>query len=274
MAIFFTSTIFGQPQIPSEKDLNNFYNSTTYVLLNNNMFGMYNSSIRSAADTYWTITPHKYINKDDYKRKKKFPLASFILQTTTHFKDQENLGVFTSLSVLGGHKSGNIDLMPDMATLPLAYDDVDYDEYDYKMGLALRFIQNHIEWLKANPNVEEQMLFQHFRKAQIKTSDKILYMRKSEVEEELRSLSQIRNYYSGKVVFASPEEIKEIIDSKDEDALILHIVAPASNQRKSLCIKMIISAKDAKLHYFDFHQIKKRKPGKFLSSDFKTINEF
>ena len=275
MVGFYTATIYAQPKLPSSKDLDNFYKSTTYIMLNNNFMSSYNNRIKVAAKNYWTLTDFKYINKDEFNKKKKFPLASFILETTTHFEDKEEFGVFTSLSVLGGHKTGYIDMMPDLATLPLAYNDVDYDEYDYKIGLALRFMQNHIEWLRKKPNIEDKMLFEHFQKAQIKTKDKTLYLRKSETEEDLQSLSQIKEVYSGKVVFATPEEIEKIIDSKDKDALILHIVAPATDRNKTLCIKMIIGAGDANLHYFGFHRIKqKRKPGRFLRTDFETIQNF
>lgn len=273
--LFFSVGADAQPKLPSQADLDKFYKSTTYILLNNNIFGTYNNRIKAAAKKYWTVTPVRYINRDEYKTKKKFPLASFILETTTHFDGQEKLGVFTALSVLGGHKTGSIDLMPDLATLPIAYDDVDYDEYDYKYGLALKFMQNHINWLNDNPGIENRALFEHFRKAQIKTKDKTLYVRKSELEEDMQSLSAIKNVYGGKVVFAEPEEIEAVIDSEDENAVILHLVAPARPSNRQLCIKMLISAGDAKLHYFDYHQInKRRRPGKFLESDFKKINKF
>lgn len=274
-AVFLTVNIQAQPKLPAHKDVENFYKSTTYILLNNDIFGTYNSRIKEAAKKYWTPTKIRYINHDEYKQKRKFPLASFILQTTTHFEDQENLGVFTSLSVLGGHPTGNIDLMPDLATLPLAYDDVDYDEYYYKMGLALKFMQNHIEWLNEHPNVETELLFDHYKNAKKTTKNKTLYLRKKEVEEDLQSLSAIKQIYSGKVVFATPEEIEEVIDSGDENALILHLVAPEQDRNKNLCLKMIIGVADAELYYFDYHIIrKKRKPGKFLASDFETIQEF
>lgn len=275
IGIFLTANLTAQPKLPEPKDLENFYNSTTYILLNDNIFGTYNNRIKTAAKNYWTLTPIRYINKQEFKTKKKFPLASFILETSTHFEGQEDLGVFTSLSILGGHRTGNIDLMPDLATLPLAYDDVDYDEYDYKIGLALKFMQNHINWVNDNPNMENKLLFDHYRKAQIPTKNKTLYMRKNEPEEDLRTLSAIKEVYSGKVVFATAEEIEEVIDSGDKDALVLHLVAPATDRNKTLCIKMIISVADANLHYFDFHQInKRRKPGNFLKSDFKAIEIF
>ncbi len=90
----------------------------------------------------------------------------------------------------------------------------------------------------------------------------------------MQNLSAIKKVYSGKVVFASAEEIEKIIDENNKNALILHIVAPANPSNKNLCIKMIIGAEDAELYYFNYHLIKKRrKPGKFLKSDFEEINK-
>ncbi len=273
--ILLASNAFSQPKIPSKKDVANFYESTTYVLLNNDLFGTYNTNIKEAVKRYWTLTPTRYINKYDFKKKKKFPLASFIIETTTNFENQESLGVFSSLSVLGGHRSGDINQMPDLATLPLAYNDVGADDYQYKFGLAIKFIQKHIEWIKANPNTESQLLFEHYKKSRKKTKGKTLYLRKSEVEEDLQSLSAIKEVYSGKVKMASADEIEKVINSNDPNALVLHLVAPDTPQNKNICIKMIIGVADAELYYFNYHLIKKRrKPGVFLKSDFKTIQEF
>ncbi len=182
-AVFMATSSQAQPKLPAKKDIDNFYKSTTYVLLNNDLFGTYNSRIKEAVKNYWTLTDARYINKDEFKKKRKFPLASFIVETTTHFEDQKKLGVFSSLSILGGHTTGSLDRMPDLATLPLAYDDVDYDEYYYKLGLALKFMQNHIEWLNKNPNTETKLLFEHYKNQEKKQQTKLYIYEKQKLKK-------------------------------------------------------------------------------------------
>jgi hypothetical protein len=86
-------------------------------------------------------------------------------------------------------------------------------------------------------------------------------------------LENIKKVYSGKVKIVSQEEIEKAIADKDENVLLLHLVAPPKDVDGYLTLKMIVGAADAKLYYFDFHKIKKNKaPGTFLPDDFKAIN--
>ena len=260
--------------LPSSKQVNTFLDSRTYIVQDNNLFGMYNSAISDAAKKHWKVTKYAIINKDDYNKKKHVPTASMIIQTESHFEGQEELGVFTSLSLVLGKSGGNINTMPDIITLPLAYSDVDYDNYHYKLGLALVFMQNHVQWLKDNPNIEDKALINHYKKTKISTKEKTLYLLKSEMAEDVNTVSKIKEVYSGDVKFASKEEIQEAIDTNNEDILLLHLVAPKRAIKGSVVTKMILSANSAKLYYFDYHRVKgKRLPNKFLKSDFVNLEK-
>ena len=267
-------TLFSQQMLPTSKQVNTFLDSRTYIVQDNNLFGMYNSAISDAAKKHWTVTKYAIINKDDYNKKKHVPTASMIIQTESHFEGQEELGVFTSLSLVLGRSGGNINTMPDIITLPLAYSDVDYDNYHYKLGLALIFMQNHVQWLKDNPNIEDKALINHYKKTKISTKEKTLYLLKSEMAEDVNTVSKIKEVYSGEVKFASKEEIQEAIDANNEDILLLHLVAPKRAIKGSVVTKMILSANNAELYYFDYHRVKgKRLPNKFLKSDFERLEK-
>ena len=268
------SSAYAQQMLPTAKEVNTFLDSRTYFVFDNNIFGMYNQAIEDAAKKHWKITDFDFINKDEYKKKKNVPTASIVIQTESHFEGQEELGVFTSLSLVLGKPGGTINTMPDIITIPIAYSDVDYDKYHYKLGLALVYMQKHVNWLKANPNVEDKALINHYKKTKKSTKSKTLYLLKSEMAEDVNSLSKIKSVYSGDVKFATKDEIQEAVDNKDGNVLLLHIVAPLRLIKGSVVTKMILSASSAELFYFDFHRVKgTRLPNKFLKSDFAALND-
>jgi hypothetical protein len=274
IAIFLSVTINAQQFMPESKYVKAFLDSRTYFVQDNNIFGMYNSVIKEAAEKHWKITEYTIINKDEFNNKRYVPTASMIIQTVSHFEGQEELGVFTSLSLLMGKKGGDINTMPDIVTLPLAYNDADYDDYQYKLGLALVYMQNHVKWLDENPDIEDKALLNHFKNSKKNTKDKTLYLLKNEMSEEINTISGIKAFYSGEVKFVSKEEIKQAIDDKDETVLILHMVAPVRAVKGSVVTKMILSASDAEIYYFDYHRVKgKNHTNKFLTSDFEKMNE-
>lgn len=274
VSIFISNIFFAQQMLPTSKQVKTFLESRTYVVQDNNIFGTYNSAIEEAAKKHWRITKHFILSKNEFQQKKHVTTASMIVLTDTQFEGQSNLGVFTSLSLVLGKSGGNINTMPDIITFPLAYSDVDYDRYYYKLGLALEFMQKHIEWLQENPDVEDKALLNNYKKSNKSTKDKTLYLLKREMAEKVNTLEKISEFYSGKVKFVSQEEIEKAIDTKNKDILVLHLVAPTNAIRGNVVTKMILSAADASMYYFDYHRIKgKRMPNKFLKSDFEKLNK-
>lgn len=273
-ALSISAICFAQQKIPSNTEIQDFLKTKTYIVLDNNIFGMWNNAIKEAADENWTITPYEFISPDDFKVKMKRSGTSFIILTTGYFETQEDLGVFSSISVLLGKEKATLNTMPDIAEFPLAFENVDYDEYYYKLGIALRFIQKHIEYLRDNPKVSDVNVMNYYKNAKKSTKEKTLYLVKSDLSPKVNTLTYIKPFYQGKVVITSQEEIETIIKEKREDALILHLVRPDKDINDYLCIKMIIGVSDAELYYFDYHKIKKgKKPGTFLEDDFKSINK-
>jgi hypothetical protein len=265
---------YSQEILPSSKEVKTFLESKTYIVQDNNIFGMYNTAIEEAAKKHWKLTPYSILSKDEFQKKKNVPTASMIVQTESHFEGQEELGVFTSLSLVLGKQGADINSMPDIITLPLAYSDVDYDQYYYKLGLALVFMQRHVNWLKDNPDVEDKVLLNHFKNSRKSTKDKMLYVLKNEMEEDINTLEKIKTVYSGDVKFVTKEEIESAVDTKAPNVLVLHLVAPANAVKGCVVTKMILSAADAEIYYFDYHRVKgKNQPNKFLKTDFMALNE-
>ncbi len=270
----FSTNIYSQQQLPSKQEIKTFLKSNTYVVLNNNIFSTWNNEIRDAVDKHWKITKYEYVNPNQHKVKKERPGASFIQETKAYFDGQQAMGVYKYLSLYLGQKGGNINTMPDIVDVPLAHADNEPEDYYYKLGIALLFMQKHINWLKANPNIKDRSVMNYYMKAKEHTKNKTLYILKKELSADVNTLSKIKQFYKGKVKLATEQEIMKVVDNKDNDAVILHLVAPDKDIDDILCMKMIIGASDAKLYYFNYHKIKRgSKPGAFLKSDFVKINK-
>ncbi len=273
-ASFIAANIFAQQQLPSKKEINTFLKSNTYIVLNNNVFSFWNNDIRDAVDKHWKITKFEYVNPDQHKAKKNRPGASFIQETKAYFDGKQELGVYKYLSLYLGQKGGNINTMPDIIDVPLAHEDNDPEDYYYKLGIALLFMQKHVKWLKANPNIKDKSVMNYYMKAREHTKNKTLYLLKKELATEINSVAKIKQFYSGKVKFVTKEEIKKAVDTKNRNVIILHLIAPDKDKNDILCMKMLIGAADAKLYYFNYHKIKRgSKPGAFLKSDLNKINK-
>ena len=80
----FTLLVSAQQTLPSASEVNTFLKSNTYIVLDNNIFGMWNTAVTESADIHWNITQKKYINPDEFKEKKEFPAASFVIETKTY----------------------------------------------------------------------------------------------------------------------------------------------------------------------------------------------
>jgi len=264
---------FAQKNKATKKEIDRFFKSTTYFVLDNNIFGMYNSDIKSAVEKNWKITPYEFITMKEFKEKRGNPNASFVLRTRVGFKKDDNPTEYYFLSLLMGKTTGTMDLMPDLAEFPISYYDKDYDKYGYKLQAITLFLQNHMEWVKNNPDESSTSVVNHYRKSKSSTKGKTLYIIKEELAKDVNTLSKIKKYYSGDVKITDADEIEKAIKEEREDVIFLHKVGAPEGMPKSRCYKLIIGAADAKIYYFDFHKIKKKKVDGFLYKDFKSLEK-
>lgn len=261
-----------QDAVATPDEIKKFEKTTTYVVYDENIFGSYNSAIKKAVENYWTLTPVKFIKTVEYKKLRGSYRNSFIIRTKVNFdKDKSNTS-YTFLSVLLGSNKGSMASMPDLCSFPLSYYNVDYDKYHYKLGAVVKFMQNHIILTRDNPNLTGKNILKYYNKNTSELKGKTLYVIKDELDNDVNSNSKIKKYYSGKVVITTAEEIEEIINKKDKDAVFLHKVGPSKGDDKLRIYKLIMGASDGKLYYFGYHKYKKGKANDaFLASDFKKL---
>ena len=272
VVVFFGLYSFGQKAVATHQQIEGFYNSTTCIVLDDDIFNTYNSAIRAAVEQSWTITPVKYITMDEFKNYRQNPDYSFLIRAKVFTEKNTNNIAYTFLSLVIGERDKKFSELPEICSFPLSYYNVDYEKYDYKMGALLLFIQNHIDITLNDESLTDKNILQYYNRNTSEINNKTLYVTQENLQNTVNSTNKIAKYYSGKIKIVEPDEIQDAIDEKNEDVIILHIVAPPANSGSvGRCYKMLIGAASGKLYYYDSHSISKAKPGKFLKTDFKKL---
>lgn len=266
--------VMAQRSVAKPEQIDAFLKTTTFVVYDDDFFNTYNGAIKDAIDKNWTITPFQYCNMQEFEQKRKNPKYSFLIRTQISFKkDDDDNTEYSFLSLLLGGDYVSVNTMPELCSFPLSYLNVDYEKYDYKLPVVVRFMQEHINITKNNPKLNERNIISYYNRNMYSTKDKTLYLLKEELAPEVNTIEKIKKVYNGKIKLVTQEELKEVIDNKNPDVVFLHKVGPPEDaEKKARCFKTIMSASDAKLYYFDYHKIKGKNVDAFLESDFKSLN--
>jgi hypothetical protein len=257
--------------LPTEEDLNHFLTTKTYVVLSDNPMAEYNFEIQDAVKKYWDITEYEFIKFDEFGEKSADKNASFLYMATVNFEKDKSHTRYTFLCVSLGGDYQSIDDMKDVANLPLSYHGVNEDRYAYKLGTMVRFLQDHIRLISANPDMVSQNVYKHYNDNMADVRTKTLYLLEEELEQSVSSQARIRQVYPYEVKIVETEEIKELIMAGDEHAVFLHKVGPEGKKMNARVYKILIGAADGKFYYFDYHKVNVKKPDAFLQSDFKKL---
>ena len=257
--------------LPTQEDLDHFYTTKTYIVLESNAISDYNIEIQDAVKKFWDITEYEFIPMKDFAEKSRDKNASFLYLATVSFeKDKSNARYqFLCLS-LGGDRV-SIDDLRDVANIPLGYYGVDSDHYAYKLGIMIRFLQYHVRLITENPDIISQNVYKYYNDNMADLKGKTLYLVQEELASDVNTLSKIRAIYPGEVKLVDREAIKELIMAQDPDAVVLHKVGPEGKKMKARVYKILIGLAEAKFYYFDYHKVSDKNPDAFLASDFKKL---
>ncbi len=263
-----------QTAVGTPEQLAQFYKTTTYVVLENNPMLMYNHVIKETVEKHWTITDYEFVtfSSDEFEEARKDPNKSFLIMTKVYFEKDKTKAKYNYLKVLLGGDYEFVNQMPDIAHVPVSYVNVDEDTYDYKLGMLVRFLQNHIELTKNHPELNSKNILKYYYKnltADVK--NKTLYVTKTDLAKNFNSLNQIKSVYPYKVKIVSREDIKKAIDNHDKNIVFVHKVGPEGSKRKARCFNTIVGASDAKMYYFNWHMISDKKPEGLTQKDWKKL---
>jgi len=266
--------VWGQISFPHQETLQRFHQSRTYIVLEDVMFSQFNASIREAAEKHWKITPYEVIDLAKFESINKNTQSSFLMVVIGEYTGVAKNTKYNMLTLIMGHKSGDINKMPEILSIPLAYyinenEDVDEEDYDYKLGGILAGMQYAVK------NILTQKLnltnLKNILNASVKDVKSMeLWLTKEDLSVEVNTIEKIQKLYPYKVVIATAAEIEQAIDNKKNNVAFVHKIGNGS-VRNSICIKTIISCADGKILYGDFHNVSSKEPDGLLPKDFENL---
>jgi len=262
---------FSQQYVPSREDVDAFYTTKTLVLLEDNPMLEYNYIIKEIMEKEWTITEYDFISSGEFEEKRKDPQYSFIYLAQVTFENDKTDAAYRFLHLSLGGDYFRMNEMPDIVAVPLAYYNVEEDNYVYKLAVLLRFMQNHANLIKAHPEIISANVFKHYNDSIRDIRDKTLYILENELSKNVNSAARIKKIYPYPFKIATKEEIEQAIEERNPDIVFLHKVGPEGTKVDARCYKIIIGAADANFYYFDYHKISDKDPDGFLESDFKNL---
>lgn len=264
-------SIFSQAYVPSSEDINAFFLTKTLVVLPNNPLLEYNYVIKDVMEQEWDITDYEFISFSEFEEKRLDPKYSFLYMTQVSFEHDKTDARYRFIHLSLGGDYFRMNQMPDIASVPVAYYNVEEEYYGYKLGILVRFIQNHVKLIKEHPEIVSANVFKHYNDNIKDMQGKTLYILENELAKEINSAARIKKIYPYKFQIVTKEEIEEAITERRDDVVFLHKVGPEGTKLNARCYKVVIGAGDANFYYFDYHKIDSKHPDGLLASDLKKL---
>jgi hypothetical protein len=273
-AILFSLTVGAQRPYPSIDDVAKFSKSTTFVVLEDNPFSFFNPEIKAVVQKYWTVTPYKFISTAEFNQKWTDPSYSFLVLTMTNFSNDKSGSSYDFMNLLLGADVDNLDQLPEFCSIPLSFSGDEEGDYTYKLGLVVRFLQQHVETLINNPSNLALKYLKYYNKNTPEVKNKTILAREVDMDPSLNTEDKIKVYYPYVFKIVDEEAIIKAVEEKTPGILILHKVGPAADKKTGTCMKMLIGTDDAIMYYYDTHLVDSKNPNGMLISDLKRIGRY
>lgn len=261
-------------KLATPEQFKKFLATTTYVVKTDNPFSDFNNVIEESMSKVWTLTKYKIINTKEFENLKTNPSNSFIFISEAAFTQNKETISLDILNITLGTKSGNLNLMPDLGSAPLAYLSVDAEseeieeQYLYFIPGILRFFQYNIKYQANQSQVVDLDKLANINKKLL--ADKILYITSDNLAMDVNSREKIAKIYSGEVKIANKEDIYNTLLNGDSKAAVAFAIK--TNGKIGLnCFKFIIDANTGALIYYAIQEVKSKDQDGFTASDFKKL---
>lgn len=263
----------GQAPFPSKDEIKQFETSKTCVVLEDNAFSFYNEYIKDGVEAFWKITPYEFIDPEEFNLRRTDPDYSFIVLTQTNYEKDKSNGLFNYINLLQGKDVDVLGEMPEICAIPLSFAGEEEEDYSYKLGAILAFMQKHAQMILADPSLTGRRYLRYYNRFIPDVRNKTILVKEGDLAAEISDMKKISALYKNKIEIVSEETIMEAIEMKAPSTVILHKVGPAGDQNGGLCFKMLIGTDDANMYYYNQHVISKTAPNGFLAADLKRLAE-
>jgi hypothetical protein len=274
LVLLSVAAIAQQRPYPTVDDAEKFMKSVTCVVMEDDPFSFYNAEIKDAVTRYWKVTPVKYITVEEFNVMRNDPAYSFIVLTMTNFSNDKSGSTYDFLNLLLGADVDNLDELPEFCAVPLCFSGAPEEEYSYKLGLIVRFMEYHAELVMKNPTLYALRYLKYYNKNVPEIKDKTILVREADLAPEVNTEERITAYYPYRVRIVDEEEIIRAIEEKQKDVVIVHKVGPDGVKRSGTCMKTLTGADDAIMYYYDSHMSDSKNASGLLISDLKRLARF
>lgn len=269
--VSFSFSAFSQNEALTVQELNDFFESQTYIVLDPNPTSSYNIRVKEAIKNSWDLTDYEFIERNEFEEMKSNPDHFFLIPNFVVFERDKTKVRYRFLNLLKGDKKNSLRQMTSLCALPLSYRQVDEDYWAYKLDVIVRFMQRHLENMKEDSDIIGEDL-DYYEKNLEDIKDKTLYLIEDELAEEVNTREEIEEYYPYPFKLVSRDELKQAIKEKKEDVVFLHKVGPQGTRLRARCYKILMGIEDGRMYYYDYHSIKKgRRPDGLLKKDLRKI---
>ena len=202
------------------------------------------------------------------------PSLSFLVLTITNFSNDKSGSTYDFLNLLQGADVDELDQLPEFCAIPLCFSGAPEEEYSYKLGLIIRFMEYHAGLVMKNPSTTALRYLKYYNKNVPEIRNKTILVREEDLAPEVNTLERIAVHYPYKVRIVDEEEIIRAIEEKEKDVLIVHKVGPDGVMQTGTCMKTLIGTDDAVMYYYDSHMVDSRNANGLLISDLKRLARF
>lgn len=275
VAVLVALPSLAQEKVAGADVIKKFLNTKTCVVLDNNIFNSYNSGIKQAVESSWTITKFEYCSFDDFQKRKYDPQYSFLMVTKDYYKDDSDKMTYAFLSLMLGGDYKSVYDMPTLASFPLSYyENQDYEKYVYKLAPIVKFMQNHVNLTKDHPELTEKNIVLYYNRNAEKLGDKKLYIIKEDLPKDLNTDDKVKAVYTKPFqILAEQENLEDIVKANDPKAVFVHKVGPPKGSPKAARCFNVVLGNDGSVYYFGWHKISSKEPDGFLKGDFKKLGK-
>lgn len=259
--------------LPTKEDLEAFAKTKTYVVLDANPMSEYNFEMKDAIKKYWNLTEYEFIDRNDFEENASDETKSFLYMAVVNFEKDKSQTRYNFLCLSIGGDYPTMGEMKDIVNIPVSFYGVEEENYAYKLGTLVNFMQNHVKLITEDPEMVSQNVFKHYNDNMADIQSKTLYLVKEEMERSAQTEASVKAVYPYDFKFVSREDIKEAIMNKEEDVVFLHKVGPEGVRLTARVYKILIGAGDSHFYYFDYHKVSLKAPDALLLKDLKKLGK-
>jgi hypothetical protein len=265
---FFSFFAFAQAPLANQKQIGMFLNSTTCVVLENDV-NPYNAVIKDAVEKFWKTTPFEFIDETEFEIRRFDSRYSFIvLMKNVYDKDPSGVSYNYFSLVLGGNEK-KLTKMPELCNIPLQYTEDNSMDYSYALPVLVKFMQIHVKTLEKKRFFVSIYGLKYYNKRGFK--DKQLLMNRDKMAPDAYSVEKINSVYPHFVKLLTVKEIEDEIATNAKNTLFHFHVGPNQDKEVGKCFEMIFDI-DGNLYYYNSRKITNDNQDGFNIKDFKRIS--